>query len=136
MYTRSPLNAIFEINQANGSRKTGLLVAANLEANEKSSFLLSTAILFTINYTAFLPSNFLPSGWLNYLQFSTTIKGIHLYFSWYCERNSCLSICFFRLRLWLTCEGQKQKVAVRSRSNFFSYFGHFSGPFNPVFFLI
>ena len=32
----------------------------------------------------------------------------------------------FRPRLWLTFEGQKQKFAVRSRSNFFSNFGHFT----------
>ena len=40
----------------------------------------------------------------------------------------------FPAKLWLTFEGQKQKFAVRSRSNFFSNFGHFSSSFNPVFY--
>ena len=40
----------------------------------------------------------------------------------------------FRPRLWVTFEGQKQKFAVRSRSNFFSNFGHLFCPFNPVFY--
>ena len=40
----------------------------------------------------------------------------------------------FRPSLWLTFEGQKQKFAVRSRSNFFSNFGHLFSPFNPVFY--
>ena len=37
-------------------------------------------------------------------------------------------------KLWLTIKGQKQKFAVRLHSNFFSNFGHFSRPFNPVFY--
>ena len=41
----------------------------------------------------------------------------------------------FPPRLWDTFEGQKQKFAVRLRSNFSSNFGHLFGPFNPVFFI-
>ena len=58
----------------------------------------------------------------------------------HCERNSCHNLKTFLLssgfpaRLWLTFEGQKQKFAVCSRSNFFSNFEHFSSSFNPGFY--
>ena len=48
-----------------------------------------------------------------------------------CEDIS-LIILFFWPRLWLTFEGRKWKFAVRSRSIFFSNFGHLLSPLNPV----